>query len=308
MTSRVSARRMAFPDRLDGLGRQSNRPTSFEGPTQCQTAPQHRQLGARGDGARQTQSGEVFFRTRNSMKVESTSFIRRTLIGQLFRPLFVLFVPSSWPFLRFWAHPAGNWLRPSATMSSIGNKGRHMAKRSNHYEAAFEAWLRSRKIPYLAVDESRRSLAEGRSLKNLDFVVSPPNLPHSWLVDVKGRRFPTGKSYWKNWVTAEELFEPGELGGPVWGAIQRPAGLCLQRGRGPGPAPRSRPVSLSGRPVRFRGDSPGTLRQLVPPPLRPLGDGFRPRRQVSLAGAGNGGATAAFPPGEEGSGLGLSPF
>ena len=24
------------------------------------------------------------------------------------------------------------------------------------------------------------------------------------MVDVKGRRFPTGKSYWKNWVTAEE--------------------------------------------------------------------------------------------------------
>ena len=80
-----------------------------------------------------------------------------------------------------------------------------MAKRDNHYEAAFEAWLRSRKIPYLAVDETKRSLAEGRSLKNLDFVVSPSTLPHSWLVDVKGRRFPTGKSYWKNWVTAEEL-------------------------------------------------------------------------------------------------------
>ncbi len=80
-----------------------------------------------------------------------------------------------------------------------------MAKRDNHYEAAFEAWLRLRKIPYLAVDETKRSLAEGGSLKNLDFVVSPPTLPHSWLVDVKGRRFPTGKSYWKNWVTADEL-------------------------------------------------------------------------------------------------------
>ena len=80
-----------------------------------------------------------------------------------------------------------------------------MAKRENHYEAAFEAWLRVRRIPYLAVDETKRSLAEGHSLKNLDFVVSPPSLPHSWLVDVKGRRFPTGKSYWKNWVTAEEL-------------------------------------------------------------------------------------------------------
>lgn len=80
-----------------------------------------------------------------------------------------------------------------------------MAKRENHYEAAFEAWLRFRKIPYLAVDETRRALAEGRSLKNLDFVVSPTTGSRSWLVDVKGRRFPTGRSYWKNWVTAEEL-------------------------------------------------------------------------------------------------------
>ena len=80
-----------------------------------------------------------------------------------------------------------------------------MAKRNNHYEAAFEAWLRARKIPYLAVDETRRSLTDGRSLKNLDFVVSPPAQANSWLVDVKGRRFPTGKSYWKNWCTAEEL-------------------------------------------------------------------------------------------------------
>ncbi len=80
-----------------------------------------------------------------------------------------------------------------------------MARRNNHYEAAFEAWLRSRKIPYLAVDETKRSLAEGCSLKNLDFVISPPSLSHSWLIDVKGRRFPTGQSYWKNWVTADEL-------------------------------------------------------------------------------------------------------
>ena len=80
-----------------------------------------------------------------------------------------------------------------------------MAKRSNHYEAAFEAWLRARQIPYLAVDETRRAVSATGPLKNLDFVVSPPALPHSWLVDVKGRRFPTGQSYWKNWVTAEEV-------------------------------------------------------------------------------------------------------
>lgn len=81
-----------------------------------------------------------------------------------------------------------------------------MAKRDNHYEAAFEAWLRGKGIPYVAVDETRRPTTGARSLKNLDFIVSPTTAPGSWLVDVKGRRFPTGKSqYWKNWCTADEL-------------------------------------------------------------------------------------------------------
>jgi hypothetical protein len=104
-----------------------------------------------------------------------------------------------------------------------------MTKRDNHYEAAFEAYLRQRRIPYVAVDETRRSLGGGQlsasadvnsqaegaeeeqSLKSLDFIVSPRGLAGqpggSWLVDVKGRRFPTGKSkqYWKNWSTADEL-------------------------------------------------------------------------------------------------------
>ena len=80
--------------------------------------------------------------------------------------------------------------------------------RRNHYEAAFEAFLRARKIPYVAVDESRRSLVAERSLKSLDFIVSPAASPSSWLVDVKGRRFPSGsrkQQYWKNWSTGDEL-------------------------------------------------------------------------------------------------------
>src|SRR4051812_8105950 len=82
-----------------------------------------------------------------------------------------------------------------------------MADRSNHYEAAFEEFLRARQIPYVAVDESRRSLLSGGSIKSLDFIVSPPG-PQTWLVDVKGRRFPSGdeqKQYWKNWSTLDDL-------------------------------------------------------------------------------------------------------
>ena len=79
--------------------------------------------------------------------------------------------------------------------------------RDKHYEAAFEAYLRTRRLPYVAVDEARRSLVADGSLKSLDFIVSPPG-QLSWLVDVKGRRFPSGdeqKQYWKNWSTRDDL-------------------------------------------------------------------------------------------------------
>jgi hypothetical protein len=83
-----------------------------------------------------------------------------------------------------------------------------MANRDNHYEAAFEQYLRSHGVPYVAVDEARRSvLSNGASIKSLDFIVSAPG-QIAWLVDVKGRRFPSGeeqKQYWKNWSTADDL-------------------------------------------------------------------------------------------------------
>lgn len=85
-----------------------------------------------------------------------------------------------------------------------------MAKRENHYEAAFEAWLRWLRVPYVAVDESHRAAAVAagreRTLKSLDFIVSPVGESVNWLVDVKGRQFPTaGRQYWRNWSTADEL-------------------------------------------------------------------------------------------------------
>jgi hypothetical protein len=80
--------------------------------------------------------------------------------------------------------------------------------RDNHYEAAFEAYLRGRGVPYVAVDEARRAVLDnGRSLKSLDFLVSAPG-GATWLVDVKGRRFPSGDAtcqYWKNWSTRDDL-------------------------------------------------------------------------------------------------------
>ena len=79
-----------------------------------------------------------------------------------------------------------------------------MAIRSNHYDAAFEQYLRSKRVPYVAVDEQRRALAADASLKSFDFIVSRPG-GGSWLVDVKGRRFGDGAARWENWATADDV-------------------------------------------------------------------------------------------------------
>jgi hypothetical protein len=83
-----------------------------------------------------------------------------------------------------------------------------MAIRANHYDAAFEAYLRERRIPYVVVDEARRTLEDGGSLKSLDFVVCSPEWGRL-LIDVKGRRGPQpGEPSirpWENWATADDL-------------------------------------------------------------------------------------------------------
>lgn len=82
-----------------------------------------------------------------------------------------------------------------------------MAKRHNHYEAAFEDYLRAERVAYVAVDERRRALVDGGSLKSVDFIVSPEGEDSAtrWLIDVKGRRFPSDGQYWRNWATRDDL-------------------------------------------------------------------------------------------------------
>jgi hypothetical protein len=78
----------------------------------------------------------------------------------------------------------------------------------------FEAWLRWLRVPYVAVHGAHRAamppkaLPE-RTIMSLDFIVSPPSCSGVWLVDVKGRQFPTaGRQYWRNWSTADERESP----------------------------------------------------------------------------------------------------
>lgn len=82
-----------------------------------------------------------------------------------------------------------------------------MAQRRHHYERAFEAFLRQRRIPYVAVDEAKKALLppeaslrvrvegaeggggdgdEGRAIKSFDFVVYGQS--GNFLLEIKGRK------------------------------------------------------------------------------------------------------------------------
>ena len=81
-----------------------------------------------------------------------------------------------------------------------------MADRNVHYEAAFEAFLRSRGIPYVAVDEAKKALFANAKLKSFDFVVYSKNGPNL-LIDVKGRqvRDRTGRKGFETWTTQRDV-------------------------------------------------------------------------------------------------------
>ncbi len=87
-----------------------------------------------------------------------------------------------------------------------------MTRKTDHYEQAFEDFLRSRGWPYVSVDQAKKAIFADASLKSFDFVVysdTGPNL----LVDVKGRKFPDlqpgrrqcGLRAWENWITVGDV-------------------------------------------------------------------------------------------------------
>ncbi len=87
-----------------------------------------------------------------------------------------------------------------------------MARRSIHYEAAFEDYLRSRGLPYVAVDEAKKAIFADASVKSFDFLVYS-GVGRNLLVDVKGRKFPDSSSgrrggssrAWENWITRQDV-------------------------------------------------------------------------------------------------------
>lgn len=78
------------------------------------------------------------------------------------------------------------------------------SKPSAHYEAAFEDFLRRKGLPYIAVDEAKKSLFADAKLKSFDFAVYRPT-GKNLLVDVKGRACRSGTTSLQNWTTREDI-------------------------------------------------------------------------------------------------------
>ena len=76
-----------------------------------------------------------------------------------------------------------------------------------HYERAFETWLREYRVPYVTVDQVRRPADRDGPLKNFDFLVHAGD--RHYIVDVKGKRFPQTsrgrEAYWENWIHFSDL-------------------------------------------------------------------------------------------------------
>ncbi|MGE0480252.1 MAG: HYExAFE family protein [Phycisphaerae bacterium] len=77
-----------------------------------------------------------------------------------------------------------------------------------HYEAAFEHYLQTEQIAYVAVDESKKAAFRDARLKSFDFIVYSRH-DTNWLTDIKGRRWAPrkagGRPTWENWATQADL-------------------------------------------------------------------------------------------------------
>jgi len=81
-------------------------------------------------------------------------------------------------------------------------------KTDNHYEVAFEAYLRDRGVATLPVVEARRSYLDADSVKSPDFVIVSQT-DARLVVDVKGRKFggtaENPRRIWQNWCERDDV-------------------------------------------------------------------------------------------------------
>src|SRR5947207_1312942 len=81
-------------------------------------------------------------------------------------------------------------------------------KSDNHYEVAFEAFLRDRGVAALPIVEARRSYLDDADVKSPDFLVVGPT-DARLVVDVKGRKFggrpAKPNRTWQNWCERDDV-------------------------------------------------------------------------------------------------------
>lgn len=79
---------------------------------------------------------------------------------------------------------------------------------ANHYEAAFESWLGERRIPFTAINQTRRPARGAEELKSFDFLLWPGSA-HPVPAEIKGRTFHgtslAGLRGLDCWTTAEDI-------------------------------------------------------------------------------------------------------
>ncbi|MFO0802584.1 MAG: HYExAFE family protein [Gemmataceae bacterium] len=114
-------------------------------------------------------------------------------------------------------------------------------KRENHYEAAFEHFLRDRGFGVVPVVETRRSYLDEAEVKSPDFIVVGRSSGRL-VVDVKGRQFPSlsaGKPRltWQNWSTVGDVDGLARWSGRFGDGFQGILALVHQRRRSPGRHP-----------------------------------------------------------------------
>ena len=78
----------------------------------------------------------------------------------------------------------------------------------NHYEKAFEDWLKDNRIQYLAVDQQKRTAFSKSKIKSFDFLFYTSD-KRAYIAEIKGRKF-TSKTFTAfgslpNWVTIDDI-------------------------------------------------------------------------------------------------------
>ncbi|HEY1189707.1 MAG TPA: HYExAFE family protein [Gemmata sp.] len=83
-------------------------------------------------------------------------------------------------------------------------------KSDNHYEVAFDAFLRKQGCGVVPVVEARRNYLDASEVKSPDFIVVGPG-EAKLVVDVKGRKFPGAakggkpRNVWHNWCERDDV-------------------------------------------------------------------------------------------------------